>query len=162
MKIDFHSNSIFIVFIAFGIISLYFWWRTVNKLSNNDKVIQGLDMMSRLVLSLSFVLMVYEHNRKNDRQEKERILQLILMNREYWLRIMEFFMKYPDDLTSSSNEIFLGMDTDRTESEKTDRQKVMEHFVIELMFQMLVDAYRLYDVNYLPEDNFLVGQIHTN
>ena len=63
-------------------------------------------------------------------------------------------MKYPDDLTSSSNEIFLGMDTDRTESEKTDRQKVMEHFVIELMFQMLVDVYRLYDVNYLPKDNY--------
>jgi len=84
------------------------------------------------------------------------------MNREYWRRIMEVFMKYPDDLTSSSNEIFLGMDTDRIESEKTDRQKVMEHFVIELMYQMLVDVYRLYDVNYLPKDNFLVGQIHTN
>ena len=95
---DFYSNSIFIGFIAFGIILLYFWWRTVNKLSNNDKVIQGLDMMSGLVLSLSFVLMVYEHNRKNDRLEKERILQLILITREYWLRIMEVFMKYPDDL----------------------------------------------------------------
>ena len=128
MKIDFHSNSIFIVFIAFGIISLYFWWRTVNKVSNNDKVIQGLDMMSG---SLSFVLMVYEHNRKNDRLEKERILQLILITREYWLRIMEVFMKYPDDLTSLSNEIFLVMYTDRTKSEKIDRQKIMEHFVIE-------------------------------
>ena len=84
------------------------------------------------------------------------------MNREYWRRIMEVFMKYPDDLTSSSNEIFLGMDTDRIESEKTDRQKVMEYFVIELMYQMLVDVYRLYDVNYLQKDNFLVGQIHTN
>ena len=79
---DFHSNSILIGFITFGIISLYFWWRTVNKLSNNDKVIQGLDMMSGLVLSLSFVLMVYEQNRKNDRLKKERILQLTLMNRE--------------------------------------------------------------------------------
>jgi len=43
-------------------------------------------MMSGLVLSLSFVLMVYEHNRKNDRLKKERILQLTSMNREYWLR----------------------------------------------------------------------------
>ena len=53
------------------------------------------------------------------------------MNREYWLRIMEVFMKYPDDLTSLSNEIFLVMYTDRTKSEKIDRQKIMEHFVIE-------------------------------
>ena len=71
-------------------------------------------------------------------------------------------MKYPDDLTSLSNEIFLVMYTDRTESEKTDRQKIMENFVIELMFQMLVDVYRLYDVNYLLKDDFLVGQIYTN
>ena len=71
-------------------------------------------------------------------------------------------MKYPDDLTSLSNKIFLVMYTDRTESEKTDCQKIMEHFVIELMFQMLVDVYRLYDVNYLPKDDFLVGQIYAN
>ena len=32
-------------------------------------------------------------------------------------------MKYPDNIISLSNEISLGMDTDRTESEKTDRQK---------------------------------------
>ena len=72
-------------------------------------------------------------------------------------------MKYPDDLTSPSNEIFLGMDTDRTESEKTDRQKTMEHSVIELKFQMFVDVYRLYDANYLPKDDiFLVKYILTN
>ena len=45
------------------------------------------------------------------------------------------------------------MDTDRTESEKTNRQKTMGHFAIKLMFQMLVDVYRLYDVNYLPTDD---------
>ena len=62
-------------------------------------------------------------------------------------------MKYSDDLTSLSNEIFLGIDTDRTESEKTNRQKTMGDFVIKLMFQMLVNVYRLYDVNYLPKDD---------
>ena len=62
-------------------------------------------------------------------------------------------MKYSDDLTSLSNEIFLGIDTNRTESENTNRQKTMEHFVIKLMFQMLVNVYRLYDVNYLPKDD---------
>ena len=40
------------------------------------------------------------------------------MNREYWPRIMEVFMKYLDDLTFLCNKIFLGMDTDRTESKK--------------------------------------------
>ena len=43
-------------------------------------------------------------------------------------------MKYPDDFTSLSNEIFLVMDTDRTESEKTNRQKTMGHFAIKLIF----------------------------
>ena len=62
-------------------------------------------------------------------------------------------MKYSDDLTSLSNEIFLGIDTNRTESENTNRQKTMGHFVIKLMFQMLVNVYRLYDVNYLPKDD---------
>ena len=66
MKIDFHSKLIFIGFIAFGTISLYFWWRTVNKQYNNDKTIQGLDIMSGLLLSYLFVLMVYEHTRKKD------------------------------------------------------------------------------------------------
>ena len=52
-------------------------------------------------------------------------------------------MKYLDNIISLSNEIFLGMDTDRKESEMTDRQKTMDYFVIEFMFQMLIDAYRL-------------------
>ena len=52
-------------------------------------------------------------------------------------------MKYLDNIMSLSNEIFLGMDTDRKESKMTDRQKTMDYFVIEFMFQMLIDAYRL-------------------
>ena len=65
------------------------------------------------------------------------------MNRIYWIRIIEVLMKYLDNIMSLSNEIFLGMDTDRKESEMTDRQKTMDYFVIEFMFQMLIDAYRL-------------------
>ena len=52
-------------------------------------------------------------------------------------------MKHPDNIMSLSNEISLEIDTDRTESAKTDRKKTMDHFVIEFMFQMLVDVYRL-------------------
>ena len=43
-------------------------------------------------------------------------------------------MKYLDDLTFLRNKIFLGIDTDRKESEKVFCQKTIEHFVIELMF----------------------------
>lgn len=150
---EFESNSIFIGFVIVGTFSFYVWSRTTNKLSNNTRITQAIDIISGLVLSLSFIMMVYEHNRTNNRLKKERILQLTLMNREYWLRIMEIFMKYPDDLLHLSNEIFLGMDIQYNTEVKTDRQKGMEFYVIEIMFQMLVDVYRLYDVNYLPKED---------
>jgi len=151
---DFETNSIFLGFIIIGTFSFYVWYRTTNKLSSNDRVIQAMEIISGLVLSLSFMMMVYEHNRKNNRLKKERILQLTLLNREYWLRIIEIFMKYPEDLLHLSNEIFIGIDIqDNNTKAKTDRQKGMEFYVIEIMFQMLVDVYRLYDINYLPKDD---------
>ena len=73
-------------------------------------MLQGLDILAGLVLTLSFVMMVYEHNKSNRREKNQRVLQLTLMNREYWLNLMELFMKHSDELKYLADEIFLGME----------------------------------------------------
>lgn len=147
------DNSIFIIFFLSGSIIFYNWWKTTQKLSTNDKMLQGLDILAGLVLTLSFVMMVYEHNKSNRREKTQRVLQLTLMNREYWLKLMELFMKHSDDLKYLADEIFLGMEFDEENIVKTPQQKQIEYYVIEHMFQMLVDVYRIYDINYLPKND---------
>ena len=48
MKMDFHPKSLFVD------LSYFVFLGTVNKISNIDKVMQGLDIMSGFVLSLSW------------------------------------------------------------------------------------------------------------
>lgn len=153
MKDFVRSNIIFIVFFLSAIIIFYNWWKTTNKLSTNDKMIQALDILAGLVLTLSFVMMVYEHNKSNTREKNQRVLQLTLMNREYWLNMMELFMKHSDELKYLADEIFLGMEFEEENIKKTPKQRQMEYYIIEMMFQMLVDVFRIYDINYLPKDD---------
>ena len=148
-----YSNSVFIGFAVVCVVIFSIWWKTARSLSDNIRVVQAIDIFAGLVLSLSFVTMVNEHNKTNSRSRKERILQLTLMNREYWLRIMDIFLKHQEDLHYLADEIFLGLDIEKSGIEKTERQKYMEYFVIETIFQMLVDVHRLYDVDYLPKND---------
>lgn len=148
-----YSNSIFIGFVVLCVFIFTLWWKTTRSISDNHKVVQAIDIFAGLVLSLSFVIMVNEHNKSNTQSKKERILQLTSMNREYWLRIMDLFLQHPDDLRHLADEIFVGLDSATSQVERTERQKYMEHFVIETIFQMLVDVHRLYDVDYLPKED---------
>ena len=93
MKEYFKTNLIFIIFFLSALTIFYNWWKTTKTLSTNDVMLQGLDILAGLVLTLSFVMMVYEHNKSNRREKNQRVLQLTLMNREYWLNLMELFMK---------------------------------------------------------------------
>lgn len=145
------DNKILFTFIFAGVIIFYNWWKTTNALSQNAKLLQGLDILAAIVLSLSFVMMVYEHYKSNKMEKKNRVLQLTLMNREYWLKLMELFMKHSDELQYLADEIFLGMEFDEENIVKTPKQKQIEFYVIEHIFQMLVDVYRVYDINYLPK-----------
>ena len=147
------DNVIFITFFISGLIIFYNWWKTTHKLSTNDKMLQALDILAGLVLTLSFVMMVYEHNKSNQTEKNQRVLQLTLMNREYWLKLMELFMKHSDDLKYLADEMFLGMEFNEEDIQKSQKQKQMEYYVIEHMFQMLVDVYRIYDINYLPQND---------
>ena len=149
----FQNNLVFIIFFISSVIIFYNWWKTTKTLSTNDIMLQGLDILAGLVLTLSFVMMVYEHNKSNRREKNQRVLQLTLMNREYWLNLMELFLKHSDDLKYLADEIFLGMEFDEENIVKTPSQKQMEYYIIEMMFQMLVDVYRIYDINYLPRND---------
>lgn len=153
MKEYFKTNLIFIIFFLSALTIFYNWWKTTKTLSTNDVMLQGLDILAGLVLTLSFVMMVYEHNKSNRREKNQRVLQLTLMNREYWLNLMELFMKHSDELKYLADEIFLGMEYEEDQIQKTPSQKQMEYYIIEMMFQMLVDVYRIYDINYLPKND---------
>ena len=146
------------IFIAFGISSciiLIAWYKTTINLDSNTKMLQAIEIFAGLVLALSFVMMVYEHNKSNNTEIKSRVLQLTMMNREYWIRIMELFMKHQNELQHLGEEIFVGYPDEYEKPEKTLEQKRMEYFVIEIMFQMLVDVFRMYDINYLPSNDVI-------
>ena len=153
-KVYIQNNAILFISIICGIILFYNWKKTTTDLTTNKTILQGIDIVAGIVLTLSFVVMVYQQNKSNQREIKQRVLQLTLMNREYWMKIMALFMKHSDELKYLADEIFLGMDfTEDGTINKTPKQKQMEFYVIEMMFQMLVDVYRIYDIDYLPKED---------
>ena len=66
---------------------------------------------------------------------------------------MEIFLHYLEDLKHLAKEIFTGYPNKSKHIKKTKKQKMREYFVIEIMFQMLVHVFRLYDIDYLPKND---------
>jgi hypothetical protein len=154
MRKDIQNNMLMFISVICGIILFYNWKKTTKDLTTNKTILQGIDIVAGIVLTLSFVVMVYQQRKSNKREIKQRVLQLTLMNREYWMKIMTLFMKHSDELKYLADEIFLGMDfSEEGTINKTPKQKQMEFYVIEIMFQMLVDVYRIYDIDYLPQND---------
>ena len=106
------NNIIFIVFFLSALVIFYNWWKTTNTLTTNDVMLQGLDILAGLVLTLSFVMMVYEHNKSNRREKNQRVLQLTLMNQG--TSPVDLLRAWTNDSTRNETEAGLKVTADGT------------------------------------------------
>ena len=139
-------NTIYLYYIIPIIISassflMYIWFKSSNNLKLNVRIMQGVSVFSTIAFSLSFVQLVVDAYNNSLNNKKITQMNLSTLNNKYWISLLKTFEESNGGLDNLASEIFPDW------SRKSEPNTRKEYFTIHRMFQMMVDIYRVNNLN---------------